>query len=396
MRLVIELGMHPPAQRFLTEAQLAEPEPMSPLDVWVCLDCGLLQIVDNVPPGFFTHYLYVSSTSDHLVRHFQGFADLLVDRFTSAGNRRIVDIGSCDGVLLEACRARGADSLGIEPAANLAAIARGKGLEVVNAYFSGEVARRVREEHGPAAAIAMSNTFNIIDDLDAVVEGVRHMLDDDGVFVIEVPQAADLIEKNEFDTIYHEHLSEFSVHSLKALFERHSMQIVDLQPLALHGGSMRVFVQRREAGREVAAAVKSALSREVAAALFDERTYDDFRRRVERNRDEFRALLAGLRAAGKRIAAYGAAAKGATLLNYFAIGPDTLNWIADRNALKAGLYSPGTHIPVVSTERIASDPPDYLVILAWNFADEIMAEQRDFERAGGKFILPIPDTRVVP
>jgi SAM-dependent methyltransferase len=395
MKLVLELGEHPPAQRFLTEDQLVDPEPTAPLDAWVCLDCALLQIEDNVPPGFFSHYLYVSSTSDRLVRHFGALADTLVERFVTEESRRVVDIGSCDGVLLEACRKRGAEPLGIEPAANLAGMAREKGLAVVNAYFSVDVAREVREAGGPVAAVTMSNTFNIIDDLDAVVEGVRHMLAEDGVFVVEVPQAADLIEGNEFDTIYHEHLSEFSVHSLKALFERHDMEIFDLESLTLHGGSMRAFVQKGEHGRPVADAVGQALEREVEAGLFEEETYGAFRTRVERNRDDFRRLVRGLKEEGGRIAGYGAAAKGTTLLNYYGIGPDTMDWIADRNELKHGLFSPGMHIPVVPPSRVLQDRPDYLVILAWNFAEEIMAQQEEFRLGGGRFILPVPTTRLV-
>lgn len=395
MKLVIELGDQPLAQRFLTPEQLDEPEPSAPLDAWVCLDCALLQIEDNVPAGFFSHYLYVSSTSDRLVGHFEGLADELVDRFVTPENPRVVDIGSCDGVLLGALRRLGAEPLGIEPAANLAGMARKKGLEVVNEYFSVDVARRVREEKGPVAAIAMSNTFNIIDDLDAVVEGVRLMLDPNGAFVVEVPQATDLIQHNEFDTIYHEHLSEFSVHSLKALFERHGMRIVDLQSLELHGGSMRVFVQPEGGGRPVSPTVGRALDRERSAGLFREDTYVDFRRRVERNRTGFLDLMAGIREEGGRIAGYGAAAKGTTLLNYYGVGPDTMEYIADRNEMKHGMYSPGMHIPVVSPERIREDPPDYLVILAWNFAEEIMEQQAGFVEDGGRFVLPIPETRVV-
>lgn len=395
MQHVIDLGDHPPAQRFLSAAQLTEPEPFAPLTVFACLDCALIQVADNVPAGFFTHYLYVSSTSDQLVRHFEGFAQTLVSRFVTADARRIGDIGSCDGVLLEAARALGAEATGIEPATNLAEIARAKGLDVENAYFSPEVARRVRARTGPFAAIAMSNTFNIIDDLDAVVEGVKLMLADDGAFVVEVPQATDLVEKNEFDTVYHEHLSQFSVHSLAALFRRHGMEIFDLERLALHGGSMRVFVQREGALRSVAPAVGDALARERAAGLFDAATYAAFRARVEANRDTFLTLVRGLRAEGRRIAGYGAAAKGTTLLNYYGIGPDTLDFIADRNAMKHGLLSPGMHIPVAPTDRILEAQPDYLVILAWNFADEIMAQQEEYRQRGGRFIVPIPQPEVV-
>lgn len=395
MQHVIDLGNHPPAQRFLSQQQLSDPEPTAPLTVYACLDCALIQVADKVPAGFFAHYLYVSSTLDQLVRHFEDFAQALVSRFVTPTSRRIGDIGSCDGVLLAAARALGAQATGIEPATNLAEMARAKGLDVENAYFSPPVARRVRERVGPFAAIAMSNTFNIIDDLDAVMEGVKVMLAEDGAFVVEVPQAADLVEKNEFDTVYHEHLSQFSTHSLAALFRRHDMEIFDIAHLALHGGSMRVFVQRQGVARDVAPAVDAALARERAAGLFEAATYVAFHDRIQANRDAFKALIAGLREQGARIAAYGAAAKGTTLLNYYGIGPDQLDFIADRNPLKHGLYSPGMRIPVSRTERILEDQPDYLLILAWNFADEILTQQSEYRRRGGRFIVPIPYPQVI-
>jgi hypothetical protein len=265
----------------------------------------------------------------------------------------------------------------------------------VNEYFSIGVARLIREKTGPVAAIAMSNTFNIIDDLDAVIEGVRVMLADDGAFVVEVPQAADLIEKNECDTIYHEHLSQFSVHSLVALFKRHGMEIFDFERLTLHGGSMRIFVQNRNAGRPVTPVVSAALARERDARLFEEKTYDDFLERVEKNRADFLSLVQGLKREGKRIAGYGAAAKGTTLLNYYGVGPDLMDFIADRNEMKHGLYSPGMHIPVVSPDVILSEQPDYLVILAWNFGEEVIAQQAEYRHRGGKFILPMPSNEIV-
>lgn len=395
MKLIIKLGDHPPAQRFMTKEQLQESEPLAPLDTYVCLDCALIQVPDNVPPGFFTHYLYVSSTSERLVKHFEDFAKILVANFTTDENARITDIGSCDGVLLKACLDLGAEPFGIEPAANLVEIARGKGLEVVNEYFSLDVAKSVLQQKGPMAAIAMSNTFNIIDDLDSVVEGIYLMLDSEGVFVVEVPQAADLIEKNEFDTVYHEHLSQFSVHSLQALFARHSMEIFDLEPLSLHGGSMRVFVQKIGGGKPVSTKVGKAMAREISAKLFEEATYTSFRQRVEKNKQDLLSLLQKFKREGKKIAGYGAAAKGTTLLNFYGINSGTLDFIADQNEMKHGMFSPGMHIPVVSPERILTEQPDYLIILAWNFGEEIMAQQEEYRRRGGKFILPIPHNEIV-
>ena len=395
MYLFLPLGEHPPANAFLRREQLDEPEARWDLNTFACLNCGLVQVPNRIPPDFFRHYLYVPSASPQLHDHFASLAGTLRDRFLAGDGGLLVDIGSNDGLFLGAAQKLGLRCLGIEPAANLAAIAEAKGLTILNEYFNPATARRAREAHGPARVIVTTNTFNHIDDLHVFLAGVSVLLTPEGTFVIEVPEAIDYVEHNEFDTVYHEHLSVFSVHSIAALLDAFDMCIVDLQRLELHGGSMRFYCQRRDRGGGPAPIVEEWLGRERRARLFDQATYDALAARVARLRDDLLSLIRRLRAEGSRVAGYGAPAKGNTLLNYCRLGPDSLDYLADRSSLKHGLYSPGMRIPIVPAERVFEDRPDYLLILAWNFADEIIRQQEAFRRAGGKFILPIPQPRIV-
>jgi hypothetical protein len=268
-------------------------------------------------------------------------------------------------------------------------------VEVVNEYFTPDTARSVAERVGRAQVIVTTNTFNHIDDLHAFMAGVTTLLAEDGTFIVEVPHAGDLVEQNEFDTVYHEHVSEFSVKSLVELYAFFDMVVSDIVRLPVHGGSMRVSGRRRSHPAGVAAAVGEWLAQERRARLTERATYEAFSRRVHDIRERLLSLLRELKAQGRRIAGYGAPAKGNTLLNYYGIGPDMLLFLADRNALKHGLYSPGMLIPVVPVERVLEEQPDFLLILAWNFGDEIMRQQEEYRRRGGQFILPIPEPRIV-
>ena len=394
--LFLPLGDHPAANAFVPEHRVHVRDRLYPLDCQVCLDCAVIEVADQLPPDFFDDYVYVPSASATMLSHFDAFAQQITDRLLTAGDALLVDIGCNDGLLLAAAAKRGARVLGIEPAKNIAELARSRGVEVDNDYFNPETASRVREEHGRAAVITTSNTFNHIDDLHGFMRGVDVLLDDRGTFIVEVPQAIELVEKNEFDTVYHEHLSTFSVTSLVALFGFFAMHVSDIEVLAVHGGSMRVFGRRDGAGGpEPAPVVQQWLDREQAAGLFEQATYDALAERVRDIRERLMTTLRDLKADGKTIAGYGAPAKGTTLLNYYGIGPDLLEFLADRNELKHRTYSPGTRIPVVPAERVLETQPDYLLILAWNFADEIIEQQDEYRRRGGKFIVPIPEPRLI-
>jgi SAM-dependent methyltransferase len=326
--------------------------------------------------------------------HFAGLADAVRSRFLATDDDLAIDIGSNDGLFLSKLRALGARGLGIDPAANLCEIARQRGVDVVNEYFTRKTAADVRAKYGRARVIVTTNTFNHIDDLHDFMGSVATVLDEHGTFVVEVPHAGDLIANNEFDTVYHEHLSEFSVKSLVDLFAFFDMQVVDVQRLSVHGGSMRVSAQRSAVAKP-SAAVQEWLNAEREAGLFEAETYQAFSRRVATIRDRLLEMLADLKANGHTIAGYGAPAKGNTLLNYYNLGSDTLEYLADRNPLKHGLYSPGRRIPVVPPERVLESQPDYLLILAWNFGEEIMRQQEEYRRRGGRFILPIPEPTIV-
>jgi len=391
--LFLPLGDHPPANGFLPPERLAEPEARFPLDAHVCLDCGLIQVEDHVPPGFFRHYVYLPSASPQLQHHFRGLALDVNQRFGDARGL-VVDVGCNDGLFLRAMRDLGWPTLGIDPATNIVEAVRRDGIDVVNEYFTIDVAEAIRRERGPASVIVTTNTFHHIDDLDEFTAGVRRLLADDGVFIVEVPHAKPIVAENQFDGIYHEHLSQFSIRAFVDLFARFDMRVVEVQPLPVHGGSVRVFA-RRGAAPELPSAAARWVEAEAESGLFEEATYTRFRERVQRLRDELMRLLRELKREGVRLAGYGASARGNTVLNYYGIGPDLLEYIVDRNPLKHGLYSPGMHLPVRPVEVLLEDRPDYVLLLAWNFADEVLDQQRAYLDGGGRFILPIPEVAVV-
>lgn len=392
----LPLGDHPAANAFVLDDRFADADRLYPLDCQVCLDCAAVEIADQLPRDFFDDYFYIPSASATMQSHFDRLASVIAERLLSSPDELVVDIGCNDGLLLAACARRDIRTLGIEPAKNIAELARRKGVEIVNDYFGPETASAVREAHGTASIITTTNTFNHIDDLHAFMRGVDTLLDDDGTFIVEVPQALEFVEKNEFDTVYHEHLTTFSVTSLATLYRFFSMHVTDVEVLPVHGGSMRVFARRNEASFSgVDPGVQTWLDRERSRGLFESDTYDALARRVRRIREQLVTMLAELKTKGAMVAGYGAPAKGNTLLNYCQIGPDTLAFLADRNELKHGTYSPGMRIPVLPPERVLETMPDYLLILAWNFADEIIGQHAEYRRRGGRFIIPIPEPRIV-
>lgn len=385
--LFLPMGDHPPANMFVRPTELNDKQPAFPLNTQVCLTCGLIQVADQIPADFFRHYLYIPSAATSMHRHFRGLAEVLT---TKAGGGLIVDIGCNDGLLLSACNALGARTLGVDPAENIAEMARARGVDVHSGYFNPETAAQLLKQHGPAGVIVTTNTFNHIGDLHSFMQGVETLLADDGTFVLELPWAKDLIEKNEFDTVYQEHLSEFSLLSLVKLGQFFDMQVVDVDRLWVHGGSMRVFMRRDVAGDVPAAIVAEMLKEERDAGMLDVATYDGFAERIDVIRADLLRMLRDLKGQGLKIAGYGAPAKGNTLLNYFKIGPDELDFLVDRNPLKQELYSPGMKIPVRSTDAIEQERPDVLLVLAWNFFDEIREQQADFLARGGRFLVPLP------
>lgn len=392
---VLSLGKTPLANALLTRAQLSLPEPVFPLELAFCPGCSLVQILETVPPEtMFMSYPYFSSFSDTAVRNAQSIAERLIAERKLDATRLAVEIASNDGYLLQFYRRAGVPVMGIEPASNIAQVAeRERGIPTVREFFDVKLARRLRNEGRRADVIHANNVLAHVPALNAVVEGIRILLKDDGVAVIEVPYVREMIERCEFDTIYHEHLCYFSVTALQRLFERHGLTLQNVERLPIHGGSLRLFAVP-DGSAEPSAAVAALIAEERASGIDQLSFYHDFARRVERLRSALRKQLDELKQGGKRMAAYGAAAKGSTLLNYCGIGGETLDFVVDRSTYKQGLYMPGVHLPIYPTSRLLDSQPDNVLLLTWNFADEIMEQQSEYRRRGGHFIIPIPEPRV--
>ncbi len=393
----LSLGSMPLANRFLTEAQLAEPEPEYPLDVLFCQSCGLVQLGEVVPPEIlFRHYLYASSTSDTIPAHFTSLAKEIYQFFLQdAPQSLVVEVASNDGCLLRALKARGVRVLGVEPATNLVEIARRAGIETVNEFFSEATAKSLLAAYGPARVIIANNVLAHVDDLRDFIRGMHALLEDDGTVVIEVPYLVDLLDKVEFDTIYHEHLSYFAVGPLVRLCDQYGMRLVDVRRVGVHGGSLGLYMKKASVGRTPSAEVGSLLRLEQDRGLDRVETYTAFAARVERLRDNLTALIGRLKAEDRWLAAYGAPAKGNTLLNFCKIGRESLDYTVDKSPLKQGLYTPGRHLPVLSPDRLLADRPDAVLLLAWNFADEILRQQAAYREQSGRFIIPVPEPHVV-
>lgn len=393
---VLSFGPTPLANSFLTEQQLDQDELYFPLDVYFCHSCTFLQLGHVVSPElFFDNYVYVSSTSPVFINHFKNFAQDIFARFDLHSKSLVVDIGSNDGILLSPFKSLGVRVLGIEPAANIAKAANDAGIKTMNAYFSTGLAKKIASRYGKAKVITATNVFAHIDDLEEVIKGLQTLLQKDGIFIMETPYLIDFIEKNYFDLVYHEHLSYWSVKTLLTLFKRFDMNIFDVQKVDVHGGSIRVFISRNGSKNKKTNRVEKFIKQEEKKKLHQIETYKAYAKRILINKVKLLILLTQLKGKGKTIAGYGAPAKGNTLLNYFGIGTDILDFVIDDSPLKQGLYTPGTHIPVVSSKMLNRDNPDYILILAWNFAQSIMIKYQNFRENGGKFIIPAPIPQIV-
>jgi len=392
----LELGPTPLANRFLKREELGQPESQWPLDLYFCPGCSLVQLCDVVPADvLFRDYVYVTGTSDTMSRHFAEQAGMVASRFLRRPGALVVEVASNDGTLLRNFKEMDVRALGVEPATNIAEIARSRGVDTLNEFFSERVARSIVADRGPASAIIANNVFAHVDALNDFASGVRALLAEDGVFVFENSYVFDTIDHLEFDSVYHEHHCYYSVTALAKLFERNDLEIFDVVPQPVHGGSLRVFVQRKGGPFPTTDAPARIARTEEERGVRDLRTYQAFAERVYNLRHELVTLLHQLRARGARVAAYGASAKGNTLLNFTRIGPDLVSYVVDKSPLKQGLYTPGMHLPVLPPSQLLSDRPDYALLLAWNFVDEVMTQQRAYIEAGGRFIVPIPTPRVL-
>jgi SAM-dependent methyltransferase len=395
LELYLDLGHTPPADQFRGAERLAEPEVWFPLQVYVCGRCGLSQLGYVVRPEILYQddYPYEASTTRAGQRHFRSFAASVAQRIGLTELELAVDIGSNVGVLLAGFRDEGARVAGIDPAANIAAIAEERGIPTIADFFGARAVDRVLEKHGPARVVTGTNVFAHIDDLAEMMRNVDRLLTDDGVFIFECPYFVNLLKDLEYDTIYHEHLSYVSMRPLVAFFARFGMRVFDVEEVDIHGGSFRVFADRcrREVNGPV---IEALLQRERREGACDVARLRAFASDVAENREQLMLMLHDLRARGKRVAGVSAPAKGMTLLNYGRIGRETLEFVTEKSRLKIGRYTPGGRIPVVSDDVLLEQQPDYALLLAWNFADEIMRNLAAYSAAGGRFIIPIPSPRV--
>ncbi len=396
LKQFLDLGFAPPSDQFRRKEQMHEPVLFYPLEVMLCMDCGLAQLSHVVSPEVLYRYDYPYESSvtrtGHL--HWTEFAKTTTERLSLGSNDLVVDIGSNVGVLLEAFRSTGTQILGVDPASNIALIAQKRGVETLNDFFGIDVAQQISKNKGQATVITATNVFAHVDDLHSFMRAIDILLNDRGVFIFEAPYFINLVKNLEYDTIYHEHLSYLSVKPLISFFNRFGMEIVDIQQRDIHGGSFRVWVSR--VGKmPVSPVVAELVKGEDESGIHNLDTLDKFALAVQQNRQELLWLLRKLKHDGKCIVGVSAPAKGMTLLNYSRIGTETLDFVSEKSTLKIGRFTPGTHIPVVSDEELIRQSPDYALLLAWNFADEIMDNLKDYKKNGGKFIIPIPHPRVI-
>jgi len=392
----LSLAPIPLANDFVAAEALSREQPRFPLDVFLCESCGHLQLLDVIDSKvLFEHYLYVSGTSPAFVRHFRDYAEYVAVRFAPRGNGFVVEIGSNDGTLLKIFRERGWRVLGVDPALEIGEATRRMGIPTITAFFAPDLADKIVAEHGRPDVITANNVLAHIDELDAVIRGFSRLLAPGGVVVFEVAYLVDLVEKILFDTIYHEHIDYHSVGPLIPFLATHGLQLIEATRVDTHGGSIRCVAQRIGGPHRVGASVEQALRLEEQVGLRSMSTYAALARRVDRLGAELLALLRRLRAEGKRVAGFGAPAKATTLMYHLGITADMVDFIVDDSPLKQGKFTPGLHVPVLPSDAIYQRRPDYLVVLAWNFAKPIMEKHARFSQAGGRFIVPLPELQVL-
>ncbi len=392
---VLSLGAIPLANSLLTTEQLDQPEPAYLLDLVFCPACSLVQITATVPPEtIFRDYLYFSSFSDTMLRHSQEIVEQLMQDRRLGKDSLAVEIASNDGYLLQYFVNAGIPVLGIEPARNVAKVAQERGVPTITEFFDANLARELQGQDKMADVIFANNVMAHVADLHGVVEGIHVLLKKDGVAIIETPYVKDMIDRSEFDTIYHEHLCYYSLTALDHLFKLHGLTISQVERLSIHGGSLRLFVTHPGAAGD-RRSVQQLLAEEASWGVRRLDFYQSFANKVKSLQTTLCDVLRGLKSQNRHIAAYGAAAKGSVLLNTFGIGSDLIDFVVDRSTYKQGHYMPGCHLPIYAPAKLLESMPDYVLLLTWNFAEEILEQQAEYRRRGGRFILSIPEIKIV-
>ena len=392
----IDLGMSPVSNSFVKPDRVDEPEPFYPLHAFVCSNCFLVQLEEfETADQIFSDYVYFSSYSTSWLAHARKFVNDVSERFGFNADSLVIEVASNDGYLLQYFKERNVPVLGIEPASNVAEVARAAGIDTIDEFFGVSLAERLRDEGRLCDLLVGNNVLAHVPDINDFVGGFRLVLAEDGVLSMEFPHLLRLIEQTQFDTIYHEHFSYLSLLTVQRIFAHHGLQVFDVEEIPTHGGSLRVFAQHSGGKQPVGRAVEKVLGDERGAKLDSLDGYRNFSEKVTKVKTDLLEFLRQADSEGKTVVGYGAPAKGNTLLNYCGIGPDEIAYTVDRSPHKQGHLLPGTHIPVYAPEKIAETQPDYVIILPWNLKDEVVEQMAEIRGWGGRFVVPIPELTVI-
>ena len=395
---LVDLGMSPLCESYVSPDRLNQMEPFYPLHVYVCDSCFLVQLEQYVSPEeIFSEYAYFSSYSDSWLAHAKDYTEMIVKRLKLSDRSRVIELASNDGYLLQYFVQKGIPALGIEPAANVAAVAEAKGVPTLVKFFGRETAHELVSERGQVDLVIGNNVLAQVPDLNDFVAGMKIVLKPDGVITLEFPHLMRLMDENQFDTIYHEHFSYFSFLTAEKIFSNHGLTLFDVEELPTHGGSLRIYGRHvTDNTKPISDRAAELRKREQDAGFGDLEHYLTFGEKVRETKRKLLEFLIGAKREGKAIAGYGAPGKGNTLLNYCGIRSDFIDYTVDRNPYKQGKYLPGTRIPIFDPQKISETKPDYVLILPWNFKDEIMAQMSGIRDWGGRFVVPIPEVTVYP
>lgn len=395
LSLFFDLGKMALANSFLMKPDLKKKENIYPLRVFFCHNCNLCQLIEIVDPKIlFRDYVYFSSGMPVLPEHFKNYAKQVHKNFISSADELVVELGSNDGILLQAFKDLGAKVLGVDPAVNIAKIANERGIETLPEFFSEKLAKKIQKKYGNAKAIIGNNVVAHINDHQDLVKAIKLLLAPDGVFIFEAPYLVDMFENFTFDTIYHEHLSYLAVRPVDKLFEKYNMEIFDVQIFPVQGNSLRVYVCKK--GKyQIQPTVEKLKKKELKLGFDKLESYKRLVSKIEQMKQKVNTILTGLKKQGKKIAAYGAPAKGNTLLNYYGIGSEVLDYVTEELPSKINLYTPGTHLKVIDIKEARNNPPDFYLLLAWNYKETALSKEELFRKKGGKFIMPVGDIEII-
>ncbi|MBT6957705.1 MAG: class I SAM-dependent methyltransferase [Opitutae bacterium] len=390
------LGMSPPSNAYLSEENLRHAETFFPLHALVCDKCKLVQLEQfQAPNEIFSDYAYFSSYSQSWLQHAKEYAESMTSRLSLSGRKQVVEIASNDGYLLQYFHQKGISVLGIEPAENVAEVAISKGINTLVSFFGVETAEKLVAAGTKADLLLGNNVLAHVPDINDFVKGMAVLLAEDGTLTMEFPHLLQLIRFNQFDTIYHEHFSYLSLHTVKEIFSSHGLTIFDIDEIPTHGGSLRIYAQHNKSSPQPTESFDKVLADEDTAGINEIRTYTNFQLKVQETKRKLLSFLIDAKEKGSSVVCYGAAAKGNTLLNYCGIREDFVDYVVDKNPHKQGRFLPGTHIPIYSPERIMGTKPDYVLILPWNIQDEVIEQMGGVREWGGKFVVPIPEVKVL-